>query len=229
MVFVMRRVESAGKPLGEQLRALRRSQAISLDMLERQTRVQRKYLEALEWGRYEELPEPLYTRNFIKSYVRFLQGDETYFIELYEEEVGRTDFLAPHRLPRLRVRRGRFFVNSKLMGIAAIVFGALRIVSYLGWQIHLLLQPPELVISRPSEDVTVQSALLIVEGAVNGNDVTVTVNEKPIALQEGGDFTTEVDLIRGLNIITIEAKRRYSRPATIFRRVIFTPRVEGEQ
>ena len=97
MVFVMRKLDRVPQTLGEKLRALRRGQAVSLIMLEETTHIQRRYLEALERGRYDELPEPLYTRNFIKAYARVLGADETYFLELYEQESGRMDLLAPHR------------------------------------------------------------------------------------------------------------------------------------
>ena len=125
MVFVMRKLDRVPQTLAEKLRALRRGQAVSLVMLEETTHIQRRYLEALEKGFYDELPEPLYTRNFIRAYARALGADETYFLELYEEESGRADLLAPHRLPRERVRRAWLFAPAKFfkfIGFAAIGF-----------------------------------------------------------------------------------------------------------
>lgn len=221
MVFVMRKLDDIPETLAEKLRALRRTQAVSLPMLEERTRIQKRYLEALERGRYDELPEPMYTRNFLRAYARALGADEQYFLELYEEEVGQTDLLGPHRLPRMRVRKGRFFVFSRVTTGLALALPALVIVAYLLWQTSSLLKPPEVVITSPADGSAVQSALLQVAGYVTDDDVTVTVNGDTVVVDQALHFETEVDLIRGFNVVTVEAKRRYSRSSTLYRRIVF--------
>ncbi len=223
MVFVMRKLDAIPETLGEKLRTLRRTQAVSLPMLEDKTRIQKKYLEALEHGRYDELPEPIYTRNFLRAYARALGADEDYFLELYEEEAGQMDLLGPHRLPRTRVRKGRFFVFSRLTTGIAIVLPALIIVAYLLWQTSALIRSPEVVITSPTDGVSVRTALLSVAGYVTDSDVTVIVNGKILVIDEQHQFKTEVDLTRGLNVVTVQAKRRYSRETTVYRRVVFDP------
>lgn len=221
MVFVMRQLETAPKNLGEKLRTLRRSQAVSLEMMEKLTRVRRHYLEALEWGKYEILPDPLYTRNYIRSYARALGADETYFLELYEEESGRMDLLGPHRLPRERVKKASFFVWTHAFSASVILFIAVGIVGYLGWQISQLLAPPDVVVLNPIDQSAVESALLPVEGYVESDEVQVMINGKEVVVNEDKTFEVTLDLARGLNVIRVEAKRRYSRPAIIYRRVVF--------
>lgn len=223
MVFVMRKLDAVPETLGEKLRALRRTQAVSLPMLEEKTRIQKRYLEALERGRYDELPEPLYTRNFLRAYARALGADEEYFLELYEEEVGQMDLLGPHRLPRTRVKRGRFLVFSRFTAAMGMALPALVIVGYLLWQTSSLLKPPEVVITTPNDGSAVQTALLPVEGYVTDNDVSVTVNGETVVIDESLHFVTKVDLTRGLNVVTVQAKRRYSREAVVYRRVVFNP------
>jgi cytoskeletal protein RodZ len=227
MVFVMRRLDDIPETLGDKLRALRRTRAVSLPMLEEQTRIQKKYLEALERGRYDELPEPMYTRNFLRAYARALGADEEYLLELYEEEVGQMDLLGPHRLPRMRVRKGRFFVFSRMTTAFGVALPALLIVVYLLWQTSSLIRPPEVVITNPSDGSAVQTALLLVEGYVTDDDVTVTVNGDTVVIDEALHFETKVDLTRGLNVVTVLAKRRYSREAIVYRRVVFDPTTPG--
>lgn len=221
MSFVMRKLDRVPQTLGEKLRALRRGQAVSLTMLEETTHIQRRYLEALEHGWYFELPEPLYTRNFIKAYARALGADEKYFIELYEEESGRTDLLSPHRLPRERVRKGRFFVLPRFMTTGVITIAIVGIVAYLGWQVRGLLLPPTIVLDTPLDGMYASSALLDVSGKVLDDDVTLRVNGEEVVITDGSRFSSTVDLTRGLNVIMIEAERRYSRTAVIYRRVVF--------
>ncbi len=220
MGFVMRKLDRVPQTLGEKLRALRRGQAVSLIMLEQATHIQHRYLEALERARYDELPEPLYTRNFIKAYARALGADETYFIELYEEESGRTDLLSPHRLPRERVRKGRFFVLPRLVTAGFIALAVFGIVGYLGWQVRGLLEPPTVVLDSPADGYATSTALLDVTGQVEDDDVTLRINGEAVIIHDDNRFLSTVDLSRGLNVITIEAERRYSRTAVLYRRVV---------
>lgn len=225
----MRKLDRVPQTLGEKLRELRRGQAVSLVMLEAATRIQRRYLEALERGRYDELPEPLYTRNFIKAYARALGADEDYFIELYEEESGRTDLLAPHRLPRERVRRARLFVLPRLMTFGAIALVLLGLLGYLGWQVKGMLEPPEIVLDTPSDGLSSHTALVPVEGHVLDDDVTLKVNGDDVIINDDKSFSTTVDLSRGLNVIRIEAVRRYSRTAIVNRHVVFETESNGDE
>jgi cytoskeletal protein RodZ len=221
MVFVMRELEASPKALGEKLRTLRRSQAVSLEMVESLTRVRKSYLEALEWGRYDLLPDPMYTRNYIRSYARALNADETYFLELYEEESGRMDLLSPHRLPRERVKKRSFFVVTHLMSGVVLAVAALAVIGYLGYQANRLLSAPSVALLNPSDDSAVASALLPVSGTVENKEVQVKVNGKDVVVKDDDTFSTTLDLVRGLNVVTVEAKRRYSKSAIIYRRVVF--------
>lgn len=57
---------------GEQLRSAREGRGMSLDEAARQTCIGISYLEALEAGRYGELPNPAYVKGIIRSYARVL-------------------------------------------------------------------------------------------------------------------------------------------------------------
>lgn len=224
MVFVMRKLDKSPQTLGEKLRALRRGQGVTLDVLERETHIQRRYLEALERGRYDELPEPMYTRNFLQAYARALQADEKYFIELYEEECGRCDLLDPLRLPRQRVRKGSFFNLPRAVttGVAGVFVAV--IIGYFVWQFAGLFRPPEIVLYVPEDGMATDSALLEVRGEVLRGEVTLTINGDEVVVNADQTFSTTLDLVRGLNVITIEAKRRYSQSAVLYRRVVFEPK-----
>ena len=58
--------------LGTYLRAQREVRELSLDELIRETRIPRYVGEALEEDRYEDLPAPVFTRGFIRAYLRHL-------------------------------------------------------------------------------------------------------------------------------------------------------------
>lgn len=220
MVFVMRKLDRTPGTLGEKLRELRRGQAITMDMLVRDTRIQRKYLIALERGDYLSLPEPLYTRNFIRSYARYLGADEQYFIELYEEECGRCDLTEPSMMPRQKVRRASFFAGWRMIVLGLAVSVVLSLFSYIGWQFYQMTRPPLITLYSPQENTVVDEPSVLVEGRVD-KSVSVKIDGEHVALREDGRFSYELPLTIGVNTVYIEASRRYSKKNIIERTIVY--------
>lgn len=85
-----------GRPerLGDRLRAARERAGLELSELAHRTHVRRAYLEALEDGRYADLPEDVYTRNFVRLHAQNVGLDPAPLLELYARErldaVGRS-------------------------------------------------------------------------------------------------------------------------------------------
>lgn len=222
MIFVRRQLDQLPQTLGEKLRALRRGQAVSLEMMERDTQIRRSYLQALERGEYEKLPEPLYARNFIRSYARVLGADEDYFLELYEEECGLCDLIIPMQTPRQKMNRGRLRIWNSFIKFGLLSLILIFAFGYLGWQVRSIVAPPEIVIVSPANESLTADATITIEGFVD-NDATVYVNGKQVVVNTDSTFITQIDLQKGLNEILIEAERRYSRRAIIKRNVVFSP------
>jgi cytoskeletal protein RodZ len=77
--------------LGETLRQARLNRGASLADAERETRIRRKYLEALEAEDYGALPATVYTRGFIRTYARYLGLDPESTLDLLSPARGRVD------------------------------------------------------------------------------------------------------------------------------------------
>ena len=223
MVFVRRTLETEARTLGERLRLLRRTQAVSMDMLVDATRIQRKYLEALEWGNYHHLPDPLYTRNFIRAYARYLGADETYFLELFAREVARSDLLAPHRLPRRRVRSIFFLSFPQVITAGVIVSVFFLGIFWLYSRIVVVFLPPEIVVQAPAYEEIVHTPWVRVVGEVKNKEASVRIGESTIPLAPDGSFTLEVPLRVGPNRIAISARSQYSSAYEEVRTVVYVP------
>lgn len=61
--------------IGQQLRDAREAQQLSLLEVERETRIRRVFLQAIEEERFDDLPGDVYTRGFIRNYALFLNLD----------------------------------------------------------------------------------------------------------------------------------------------------------
>lgn len=70
------KVTEAVRDLGTKLRNQRVALGITLDEVSRQTRVQKKHLEAIESGAFDNLPGGIYLRNYIRLYADCVQFDQ---------------------------------------------------------------------------------------------------------------------------------------------------------
>ncbi len=62
----------SGLGIGEQLAQAREARGCTLEDAERDTRISRQYLEALEDEQFDRIPAPVYARGFLRSYSQYL-------------------------------------------------------------------------------------------------------------------------------------------------------------
>ncbi len=218
MAFAVRNFDQT-ETIGDKLRTMRRNLNVSLDHMVEKTKIQRRYLEAFEQAAYGRLPESMYAKNFLRTYVKALGGDVTYFLERFEEERGTCDLIDPSRLPRQKVRASSFFAAHRLWKTAAMSFLFLTLAAYLGHQVRSLLQPPEVVVYEPTDEYSTDEAIVTVRGKTE-KEAEIFINGTKVLPATDGTFTAEVALERGLNVIAIEGATRHSRKTTIYRRVV---------
>jgi hypothetical protein len=66
---------SPAQEVGASLKSARAARGSSLESICQHTRIPRKYLEALEAGRFDDLPAPVYLRSFLSGYCEYLEID----------------------------------------------------------------------------------------------------------------------------------------------------------
>jgi transcriptional regulator with XRE-family HTH domain len=218
MSFVIRKFDYQ-ETLGEKLKAIRRCANLTLSEISASTKIRKPFLKAFESGDYAKLPDSIYARNYLKTYVRALGGDVDYFVEQFENECGTCDFTKNARLPRARARARQFLVTSRFVQVFVIITLALATTGYLGYELRAIISAPELAVYEPEDGHATQEALVKVSGMTE-EGTRVKVNGIDVLLSQDGQFETVVALERGLNVISIESAKRYSRPATEYRRVV---------
>ncbi|MFC3040012.1 helix-turn-helix domain-containing protein [Virgibacillus xinjiangensis] len=73
--------------IGARLREARESQNLSLDRLQETTKIQKRYLTAIEEGNLHVLPGKFYARAFIKEYANAVGLDPNELLDEHKEEV----------------------------------------------------------------------------------------------------------------------------------------------
>src|SRR5690625_2838975 len=77
--------------IGEILKEARESQSISLESLQESTKIQKRYLEAIEKGNFHILPGTFYTRAFIKEYAHAVGLDADALLIEHDVELPSTE------------------------------------------------------------------------------------------------------------------------------------------
>lgn len=73
--------------IGERLKEAREEQSLSLESLQEKTKIQKRYLEAIEQGNFKILPGTFYARAFIKEYASAVDLDPNELFEEYKEDL----------------------------------------------------------------------------------------------------------------------------------------------
>lgn len=70
--------------LGHILREARETKGLTLTQVQDRIRINTKFLEAMENGRFESLPSPVHGRGFLRNYARFLELEPEPLLRRYE-------------------------------------------------------------------------------------------------------------------------------------------------
>lgn len=123
------RVDPAAASIGEQLREARRRKGRSLADCERDTRINRHYLEALEAERFDALPAPVYARGFLRSYGRSLGLDGDALVARMPRDLPRPAGLEPMAGLRRSEPGALPQVNARWLAIGGSVVAAVLILA----------------------------------------------------------------------------------------------------
>ena len=77
--------------IGDILKKIRLEKGYTLEEISNITRIRRKYLEALENSNYEEIPDRVYTKSFLKIYSEFLGLDKAHILKRFQDEDSQED------------------------------------------------------------------------------------------------------------------------------------------
>jgi len=106
------------RKFGEELAQRRTSKGVSLDEIAKATKIHKPVLEALEAGRFEELPPDVFTVGFLKAYAEQVGLDPVQLVAQYKQihEPETEEKTKPSARPRATPSKGL------LWGILAVIF-----------------------------------------------------------------------------------------------------------
>jgi transcriptional regulator with XRE-family HTH domain len=202
------------------LKEARLARGLSLAQLSKNIRISKKYIAAMEECRFDELPfAPVYQKNLIKAYIRALDHDPKAFVDQFvSEELAEKDIRVPTSDAS---RHARLLSIPLLLKFAGIGLLFIAVVGYLLAQVHHIVEPPQLLVYSPDNGFVTHDARITVHGKVD-KGAFININGKHIMSSEDGFFEEDITLSQGVNTIVLSAKKRYGKPITQTRHIIYT-------
>jgi cytoskeletal protein RodZ len=194
------------KKLGDLLRESRESKEISIEKVAKRLLLKEEIIEALENGNWSKLPEPAYVKGFIKNYADFLDIDSNRLLALYRAEFDEKKY---PKKDHMTSKSKKFTVTPEKLIPLAFITAVLAFFVYLVIQYTSILSAPSLKILSPQDDITINTTIIEVSGKTQA-EATVSVDGEIIAVDSVGNFSHQVKLDEGRNIIEIIASFRFS-------------------
>lgn len=202
--------------VGRSLKLERQKQGITLHEVELKTRVRGKYLTAIEADDYDQLPHDVYTRGFITSYADLLGLDSKKLIKQYAKDRGNQPVQITRKKEKLAADP---VIAARRLTFGLILVAIFGIVAYLFWQFSALTAAPNLEVIEPDKDQVLYGSLITVKGRVSGG-TDVFINDSPILIDSGGNFSANIALQSGVNTIRVTAKSRLGKETVVSRNIL---------
>lgn len=193
------------KTVGQIIKQVRTDKGFSVEQLSSLTKIDSKYIQAIEADDYSALPSETFAKGFIRNLALRLDKNPDELVAVF-----RRDFRQPSVNKKLFKRRKQVnlsFFSSQLafFGLAAIVF-----IIYLAFQFRAILTPPKLEISRPTANSVLISPLEI-EGATSVDSVVLIGGDTTAKPDSSGHFLVRYTLPVGETVLEIKATNRFGR------------------
>lgn len=201
--------------VGELLKKRRTDKKITIDSVERETKIKAAFIKALEEGDYNKLPSYTYARGFLQNYAQTLGLETDVILALFRREFDKTleSKLLPGKIEKIPAHRTRITTISLTFGLLILL-----LIIYFVFQYKGFFSPPRLTVTSPSENEVIAGGEIKVQGRTSP-DATVTINDQTTIVDSDGKFEKTLPVFTGDLTLTLVAKSRNGRETKIIREV----------
>jgi len=213
--FTLKKIENDQKA-GEKLKTARLKKRLSIEDIAKKLQIRGEYLSALEKEEYSLLPSGLYGKQFLKEYCLFLGLNFKQTLALTPFYESRED---ENPFSQKILRRHKFIIFPKLVRNLLFITLFLICILYLIIYFRQLISPPNLSVEYPDKNLVTTELVINVLGK-SDPETEIKINNSSIMSAKDGSFSQEVKLKKGLNKLTISAKKKYGQESIIQRQVL---------
>ncbi len=202
------------RTVGEILSEKRKTLGVSLQDIEKETKIRSKYLEAIEKNDFSKIAESTIVKGFIRNYASALGLSPENLLAVF-----RRDFLETEKgqiLPRGMVEplnNERFFWTPKATFILITLVLISSFILFFFRQYLKISSAPSLEVLSPKEGQEFNEKVAVYGKA--DKDASVKIDGIVVSVSEDGQFKEEIVLPRGDNIVSVEAVNRQGKKNTV--------------
>lgn len=207
------------KTVGEILKKARLEKRLDLETVEKDIRIRKKFLLAIEDNSWNKLPSLPYIKGFLRNYSRYLDLKPEEIVAIFRRQfIGQDkDGVIPKGLANPLDEPIIYLTPQRTVGALIILF-IILFFGYLFFQYRIFTSPPPLTIIKPDEGEIIHSSKINVKGKTD-NDAVVSVNNQKTVVSSDGEFNVQLSLSPGVNSIIIEAVSKYGKKKIINRTI----------
>lgn len=185
--------------VGDLLKKAREAKGMTIEQVEKKTRIRSKYLQAIEHNYWKEFPSKVYISGVIRSYASYLGVEPAKAIAYFRRDYEKKDDVKFRKhLPALQLLPE---TKKILIGVLSVIF--LFFIAYFGYQLHLYLAPPTVQIISPDKTVFRNTPKITIVGKTD-SEASVEIFNDTYFPDDEGIFRYEFPLRKGTNPIEFE-------------------------
>lgn len=210
------------KTVGEILKKARIEKHITLEEAEKNLKIRKKFLQALEENNWNKLPSLPYIKGFLKNYSRLLGLNSEQILAIFRREYPfnkQKNELLPKGLSQ-PLDEPLVKITPQVTVFLLVFIFLIFFFGYIGLQYKAYIDPPSLSVEKPLEGEILYSQKLEILGKTD-KDSVLSINGKKVAIENDGTFKTYLSLTPGINQIIIESTSKFGKKRTIIRTVQF--------
>jgi cytoskeletal protein RodZ len=192
---------------GDLLLQKRLEKELTLEGVAQKLKVKQEYLQAIEQGDYQQLPNTTTTKGILRNYAKILYLNPDTIVAMFRRDYAENekgDIIPRGSLNPVLHKPRLISANSVFIALGIIAF-----VGYISFQLLSLRSLPKLeLISPQSGEVYVDR--VYVRGTTD-KDATITINNQKILVDDQGNFSLELAFPAGTHAILIKAEGRNSK------------------
>lgn len=202
------------KTIGKVLKEARIGKKFSREKLEKETKIKKGFIEAIEKETWDELPDFPVVQGFIKSISRSLNVEKKKTLALLRRDYPPKE-LRVNPKPDIS---DKFTWSPKIAFFVGVGAVTILILGYLGYQYRQFISSPPLNVKNPKDGQVVEENTVTVSGNTS-SDATVKVNNQLVLVDDSGDFSVEIEITKNTKEIVIKATSRSGKEALVRRKI----------
>jgi len=198
------------KTVGQLLHSERNKKNISIEELSLATKIDGKYIEALEADKYDLLPSETFAKGFIRNLSQNLGVNPEELIAIF-----RRDYKSPDtKNNSIKHKPEKFKLPQISSQLLPVILGVVIFVVYLGFQFRAILTPPPLDIAKPQSGAVLASPVNI-QGSTSTDSLVTINNDNVIKPDQNGAFQINLNLPVGETTLNIKTTNRFGRSQSV--------------